>query len=375
MALLTDAAYSCADPGKLGQITRKELRAALVAEVSLVNSLFEKKPESTMPSSADLVMRQLDRSEEHDISKPLLVAALTQAAKLNSKAIDQEAISQLAGTLMAGDQAVPRDQMRSVLEAFDELLELDIEQTQTRHPIIDEVMLTLEKLEEGMLSKSQLLGVMAEIAESHDWSLESLMGLVERVYAPENIDAHGDVSRVSIRESLTKSIPEINALLGGTRLLPKEHTEIDRVMEELEKSLEGEVSEAQLVAAIASVGGKPVDQEKVAEIASGVMLGNQTLSRHQIRFAFSHRAVAICAALGSPKTKNSVIEEVLKDLEAIKSGKLTTQEITQAVERASVKHGISRTKVKPLVEEVLRQAAKDGNGEVPRHALRKALEA
>ena len=59
---------------------------------------------------------------------------------------------------------------------------------------------------------------MAEIAESHDWSLESVMGLVERVYAPESIDAHGNVSRESIRESLAKSIPEINALLGGMRL-------------------------------------------------------------------------------------------------------------------------------------------------------------
>lgn len=100
------------------------------------------------------------------------------------------------------------------------------------------------------------------------------------------------------------------------------------------------------------------------------MLGNKTLSRHQIRFALDHRAVAVCAAIGSPETKNSVIEEILKDLEVVKSGKLTKEEIIQAVERASVKHGVSRTRVQALVEEVLRQAAEDGSGEVPRHALR-----
>ena len=109
-----------------------------------------------MPSSTDLVMRQLDRSEEQDISKPLLVAALTQAAKLNGKAVDREAISQFASTLMAGEQAVPRGQMRSILEAYDELLELEIERPQTRHPVIEEVMLALEKLGEGKLSQPQL---------------------------------------------------------------------------------------------------------------------------------------------------------------------------------------------------------------------------
>ena len=153
------------------------------------------------------------------------------------------------------------------------------------------------------------------------------MDLVDTVFSPENIDADGYVSRVSIRESLTKNIPRINSLLGGKRLQPKEHTEIDRVMEELEKSPAGEVSEAQLVAAIAEAGGKPVDEKKAAVIATRAMLGNETLSRHQIRFALGKQAAAVCAAVGSPETKNSVIEEILKDLEAVKSGKLTKKEV------------------------------------------------
>lgn len=50
-------------------------------------------------------------------------------------------------------------------------------------------------------------------------------------------------------------------------------------MQELEKNINEEISEAELIDALIQIGGKPTDPIKIAEIAKGIMLGNKSVSR------------------------------------------------------------------------------------------------
>jgi hypothetical protein len=50
-------------------------------------------------------------------------------------------------------------------------------------------------------------------------------------------------------------------------------------MQELEKSSDDEISEAQLKKSIAAISGKPVDEAKLEQIAKEVMKGNKSVSR------------------------------------------------------------------------------------------------
>lgn len=190
---LIDKTYSLADPGKSAFVSRRELRRALEQKVETIKLVFEKRPLSTTPTIADKVMRQLDLTDNNDISKAILIDALTQTAMSNGKFIKSDAITALAGSLIGKSligfsKSKGRDEIRSILEAFNGLLEIEIDQSATRNPVIDDVMLELEDLDEGKVSDQELQDTMVRVFEQHKLKLDPLSNFIGAIYTTDLIE-------------------------------------------------------------------------------------------------------------------------------------------------------------------------------------------
>jgi len=58
-----------------------------------------------------------------------------------------------------------------------------------------------------------------------------------------------------------------------------------------------------------------------------ILLGNESLARHQIRFALDNHLEAIASISESPKIKNVKIEEILNDLESVQSSTISKENL------------------------------------------------
>lgn len=235
-------------------------------------------------------------------------------------------------------------------------------------------MLTLEKEPSGEVTKEKVKSIIADIlGKEPNIDVAQVEELVNGLFAGKANESDPTITRDALRKCLVKQIPKINSIYGDQRPKAKARTPSDIVMQELEKNINEEISEAELIDALIQIGGKPTDPIKIAEIAKGIMLGNKSVSRSQVRYGLNKNPESVASVTGSPKTKNAVIDEILKDLE--NDEHLSEDKIKAAVRAAAEAHAVDPRQMEKLIQEMCAGAEKDNNGEIPRHALRQGLEA
>lgn len=187
--------------------------------------------------------------------------------------------------------------------------------------MIDETMLDLEHLDEGKVIDADFQSTMLRVFEKNKLSLDELTGFVGVIY--ENDFLQEAPSRQVVREKLISKIPEINALFGQRVLQIQEYTKTDRIMQSLETNVEDEITTQEIQDSVVSISSQPVDMTSVQKLVKDIMLGNDSLSRRQLRFAFDNQLINLNEITETNQTKSTKIEEIIQDLETVKSGSIT----------------------------------------------------
>ena len=104
------------------------------------------------------------------------------------------------------------------------------------------------------------------------------------------------------------------------------------------------------------------------------MGGSTKLTRGQIRNGIKSSPDALDSLAEKISTQHKVVAEVLKELEACKSGMMRKDEIRAVIVNNPSLKDLPQAKLEGLVSSVLEIADPEGKGKVSRGALRAALQ-
>ena len=225
-------------------------------------------------------MHELDMVEGGTVTPDVLREALTSVAMKNGRPVDAGSIDKLAVELLDGRADLSRDELREALSGFSQQLEAQLEQPPTSSPLIEQVMLALEKEPGGEVPKDRVKYIVADIlAKEPEADVGQVQELVDGLFDGKTGKKHSTIGRDSLRKRLVKRIPKINEIYGANKPPVKQQTGADLIMRELEKCSDDEISEALLKKSMAAISGKPVDEAKLAQVVKEVMKGNKSVSR------------------------------------------------------------------------------------------------
>ena len=97
-------------------------------------------------------------------------------------AVDKETIVDLSRKLIGGQEAIPRSKIRKLLAEFSELIVEKITIPQRLDAVVDEVMILLERLDQAMVSKSDLQDKVGGISKKYSLRIDAVLEMVESIY-------------------------------------------------------------------------------------------------------------------------------------------------------------------------------------------------
>lgn len=166
----------------------------------------------------------------------------------------------------------------------------------------------------------------------------------------------------------------INSLIDANKLDPSESQLLSSVLQKLEESPSGEVTKSQLLDALSAVAAKPVDKKQLKALADKIMGQNTKLTRGQIRIGIKSSPEALSNLAEKVSTQHLVVSEILKDLEACKSGMIRKDDFQNVIMNNPSLKDLPKAQLEALMNSVFTIADPDDKGKVNRNALRSALQ-
>lgn len=241
------------------------------------------------------------------------------------------------------------------------------------NPLTGDVMKTLETYKSGQIPLNELRKAYVTASEKQGLPQDKALVIFEKVLAAADPENTGKPSRLAILKALESQGSSINSLIDANILHPSENQLLSSVMQKLEESPSGEVTKSQLLDALSTVAAKPVDKKQLKALAEKIMGKSTKLTRGQIRNGIKSSPEALSNLAEKVSTQHKAVSEILKDLEACKSGMIRKDDIKAAIMNNPSLKDLPKAQLEALMNSVFAIADPENKGKMHRNALRSAL--